>query len=405
MRETAIVRQVTSVPELARPQQMVTLQVFAAFGETGATDAEGMAMKPAVTREIQLAAVRYVRGPGVLDDPSLWAGLGRRALVVGGRRALGVAAERLVAVLDDAGILSERRVFDGEVCETERDAVIARAREAHAEAIIGVGGGKAIDTAKWAASGLGVPFAAVPTSAATCACAVGLIITYDAAGVPNGGSWARRSPDLVVVDTEVIGAAPARLLAAGLADALPKYLELSYNGRGEGAGLSMDLSVGLGLRLFERLVVLRPASLPAPESQPFAELLDSCFLTNGVLGNLVAREYRLAASHAIDVGLLRLQAPRRDHKRFLHGERVAYGNLVQAVLLEPLLPGLFERISDFNRAFALPCRLTDVGLAGDSATMAQLAEGAWRPSFRDGPARMKQADLEGAIAETERRAR
>ncbi len=90
--------------------------------------------------------------------------------------------------------------------------------------IIGMGGGKAIDTARVVAGQLGVKYIAAPTIAATDAPTASACVVYG-----NGGSvvnyFTTRNPDYVLVDTRVIAEAPARFLVSGMGDALATWFE------------------------------------------------------------------------------------------------------------------------------------------------------------------------------------
>ncbi len=122
-----------------------------------------------------------------------------------------------------------------------------------AATVVGVGGGTALDTAKYLSWTLSRPLLQVPTIASVDA---GFT---DAIGVRDGGRVryvATIRPDAVVVDIPLIRTAPARLNRAGIGDILSCHTGL-YDwqlaaGRGDGPAWDDGLA-GLGRRLLTEL--------------------------------------------------------------------------------------------------------------------------------------------------------
>ena len=97
-----------------------------------------------------------------------------------------------------------------------------------------------------------------PTVASSDAPCSALSVIYTEAGVFQEYRFYRKNPDLVLVDTQVIAQAPARLLTAGMGDALATWFE---------AGT--DLGFGSA---FDRLVSMLGILVPGTSMRPFISL-------------------------------------------------------------------------------------------------------------------------------------
>lgn len=92
---------------------------------------------------------------------------------------------------------------------------------------IGLGGGKAIDTAKCVAEGDALII--VPTIAATDAPTSHSAVLYTQEGAFDDYAYFKQSPSVILIDTTVIANAPVRFLVSGMGDALSTYFEARAN--------------------------------------------------------------------------------------------------------------------------------------------------------------------------------
>ena len=122
-------------------------------------------------------------------------------------------------------------------------------RSSHYDAVVGLGGGKIIDAAKYAAARVGLPLVAVATNLAHDGiCSPVSILDNDA----GRGSYGVPNPIGIIVDLDVVRSAPKRYVAAGIGDVISNISacadwELSQHVTGEpvdGLAVAMARSAG-----------------------------------------------------------------------------------------------------------------------------------------------------------------
>jgi glycerol-1-phosphate dehydrogenase [NAD(P)+] len=171
---------------------------------------------PLLTRLIPSPVVVDIR-PGALED--LAAVLADERISHSGRLAVAVSGgsgavlrERLAPSLPGAtwyevggGTLDDAIRLAGEMKADRFDAVV------------GLGGGKIIDCAKFAAARVGLPLVAVPTNLAHDGlCSPVATLDNDA----GRGSYGVPNPIAVVIDLDIIREAPGRFVRSGIGDAI-----------------------------------------------------------------------------------------------------------------------------------------------------------------------------------------
>jgi glycerol-1-phosphate dehydrogenase [NAD(P)+] len=144
---------------------------------------------------------------------------GKKGIIVTGKHTRKVAGEHVLEILTDAGY--EIYLIEvSSISEEDIERVKEMARDCNVEFMLGVGGGRIIDTGKIASYELRLPYISVPT-----------IASHDGMASPRASMKDRGSPVsiqthaplAVVADTEVISSAPFRFTAAGCGDILANY--------------------------------------------------------------------------------------------------------------------------------------------------------------------------------------
>jgi len=165
--------------------------------------------------------LRYVQGVGAmrrLGAEIVAVGLEGPVLIVAGATPIARLAPTWAAALDAVGMSHRVRLFGGESSRREIAAIAEEAKSLGARTIVAAGGGKVLDAARSAAAGLRLPFVSCPTVCSTDAPTSGRSV-IDADSGPQRGSVEvyeihRRSPHLVLVDTQAIAESPPAWLAA-----------------------------------------------------------------------------------------------------------------------------------------------------------------------------------------------
>ena len=218
-----------------------------------------------------------------------------------------------------------------------------------------------------------MPIVTIPTSGATCAAWTALSNVYSEAGAFLYDVSLSRCPDLLVLDYELIATAPQRTLVAGIGDAIAKWYEASVSsGRSNQTFLIAAVQQARVLRdiLFQQSAT----ALQTPSSDVWQEVVDATVLMAGVIGGIGGAQCRTVAAHAVHNGLTHLL----ESHGTLHGEKVAFGILVQ-LRLEEMIQGnqlattSRQQLLKFYREIGLPQTLTDLGLAEISIAALQRA--------------------------------
>jgi glycerol dehydrogenase len=323
------------------------------------------------------APSRYVQGRDATDalGEQLDAlGIGGTALIVASgapRRMLSDTWERTLGAVDIGHVVHE---FGGECSDEEIERGVGAAREAEATVIVGAGGGKVLDTGRAIAAELGLPVVDCPTVASSDAPCSLLSVLYTPEGEFQEYRFFKRNPDLVLVDTSVIAAAPVRLLVAGMGDALATWFEaetvINANAANQVGGRTTIAAGALARLCCDTLLADGEAAVAGTEAGVVTPALDRVIEANTLLSGLGFESGGLAVAHSVHNGLTTVD----ETHPYLHGEKVSFGLLAQLVL-EGRPQDVIEGVLAFQTAVGLPVSLADVGLDDPSREVVlQIAE-------------------------------
>ena len=316
---------------------------------------------------------RYVQGRGAMQS------LGETLRNLGSSRPL-VLRDSVVAGLVGDVLESVDGAFqvdfNGECSPEEIDRVAAEAREGGADAIVGVGGGKTLDTAKAVAHPAGLPLVIAPTIASTDAPTSAVAVVYDEDGSFKEYRFFGRNPDAVVVDTAIVAQAPVRFLVAGIGDGLSTFIEArtsagGYNQTMAGGGPT-SAALAIARLCYDTLLEHGLAARLAVERDAVTPAVERVVEANTLLSGLGFESCGIASAHSVHNGLTALH-PTHD---YWHGEKVAFG-VISMLMLEERPAEELREVVDFCLEVGLPVALEDIGLDGVSREeLQQVAEAA-----------------------------
>lgn len=310
------------------------------------------------------APARYTQGAHATWELGReMAGLGIEgpALIVGGGSARAQLAETWKRSLTDASFSFGVHAFGGQCSLAEITHIRHAAEALGARVIIGAGGGKALDAARATATELHLPFVSCPTLASTDSPCSAVSIIYSESGVVEESRILPNNPVLVLVDTQVIVQAPPRLLLSGMGDAMATWFEAracaasgAKNLRG---GSTTRSALALAQLCYRTLLEDGKDALDAARKREVTPAFERIVEANTLLSGLGFESSGLAAAHAVHNGLT--VAPQTHG--FYHGEKVAFGTLVQ-MALENSEKSEIDEVAAFCTQMGLPVTLAQIGL-------------------------------------------
>lgn len=317
----------------------------------------------------------------------------RCALIVVGRASHALLGRTLAIDLGACVQVRTAEVLSGSLDEVEE--VRRAASEASADVVVGVGGGRTLDVAKYAAAQAELPFVSVPTQAShdgICSPVAVLSERRD----EQASSLGARPPVALVAPMHTIGRAPKRTLVAGMADLSANLLavmdwEWARDFHDEPFD---DYAALLGRSAAELIVARREAFAPdRPFTPEDVEMLVRGLVLSG-LAMTVAGSSRPCSgsehliSHAFDAG---------GAGAGLHGEQVALG----ALLAARFYGGTAERVVDLIARIGAPRSPSDIGIGHADAMRAVTVAATVRPGRRSRLAAALAADEDFVMAEAE----
>lgn len=281
----------------------------------------------------------------------------KKVLVITGEKSLKSFEEKLEYALNKKEHLIKS--YGGECSYSNVEEILKESCDKGFDLVLGIGGGKSIDTAKLTAFKMNLPIITIPTIASTCAATSSLSVVYN-----ENGSFLEIAefPAPAVktfIDLETIKRAPNKYIWAGMGDTLAKFYELDLKYRytlKNSVPINYPSRLGKECSTLCRELILKygeQAYFSKRLDEPFKKVVLSIIVNTGMVSNLINEELNGAIAHSVCYGLGNIPSVEKNH---LHGEMVAFGILVQ-LLLEKNIEE-YHTLFDFYKKVNFPTVLT-----------------------------------------------
>ncbi len=303
---------------------------------------------------------KYIQGKDAQNElPALVNLFGSRGLIIASKTVKDDIIPKLTPQLMSNSLSIE--LFRGECCEEELKRIDDIIKRDKIDVLIGMGGGKTIDTAKIAADRANIAVIIVPTIASSDAPCSGCAVTYTSDGIFEAVHYQKMNPQVVLVDMNIMADAPTRLLVAGMGDALATWFEATSckqsNSMNECGGLSTIAGLSIAKLCYKTILKYGIQAKLANEQKIITPALENVVEANILLSGIGFESSGLAAAHSIHNGLTAL----KETHNFFHGEKVAYGVLAGLHLIETNYNDI-NIVYSFCENIGLPTTLADIGL-------------------------------------------
>ena len=315
--------------------------------------------------KVFIAPRRYVQGAGVLGrSGELISKIGKRVMVLWDAPVRGIVGAPLLADLKKAGLTVEDVLFAGDSTKAEAKRVADLLKSSGCDVIMGVGGGKTLDTAKAAAAQAGTKMISVPTVASNDSPTSSYTVWYDEQGNCLGFESWFVNPDLVLVDTAVIACAPVKSFVAGMGDALATWLEAEATHKVRGPNLAGGTATMAALAIarlcYDILLEHGVNAKRAVEKKIVTPAVEKVVEANVLLSGLGFESCGCATAHMVANCLPSYP----ECHGLMHGHEVGFGLITQLCLDDDMPVEQANTIVDFEIAIGLPVTFEDLGLKG-----------------------------------------
>ena len=314
----------------------------------------------------RFGAGRYIQESNALD----YCGeeikrYGKKAYVIGGNTAIAVTEMRMCESFRKSELNYCIERFSGYPSVQKIEELKTTVKEKCCDVLVGVGGGRIMDLVKAVAFGLRIPIVAIPSQAATCAAYSPLSVLYTPEGHSDNYIHFEYEVNAVIVDNQVMLTQSPRLLAAGILDAMAKYIEIATvhpQILDENTSIARHSAFYMAKYTYDILCKKGEKAISDLKAGIWSKDLHDVIYVNialtGIVSALMQGKGQTALGHAFNNAL------HRDFleyiKKWLHGEGVALGLLAQLVYNGE--DNQVEELKRLMKEFDMPCSLAEIGI-------------------------------------------
>ncbi len=308
---------------------------------------------------------RYVQGPGEINNLETYTSLyGDKVLAIIDPFFYEEFSEKLKKQYEEKGAQIICQKFKGEVTLKNIDAAYEEVKDFAPQIVVGIGGGKTLDTAKAVAYKTGAVMVIVPTSASTDAPTSALSVVYKDNGEHSHAIFYHKNPELIVADSEIIAKAPIRFLISGMGDALSTVFEARANQQSDTANYiwfeqggfrRCKASLCVAELCYRTVIEKGYLAKMSAEQGIVTEALEDIIEANTLMSGLGFENTGCAGAHSVGDGITALPVGNKT----LHGEKVAFGIICQLVA-ENASEELIEEVVSFCIRVGLPVTLEEL---------------------------------------------
>lgn len=290
---------------------------------------------------------------------------GKKAYVIGGNTAITITEKRMRESFRKSKLNYCVERFSGYPSVQKIEELKTTVKNNKCDVLVGVGGGRIMDLAKAVAFGLEIPIVAIPTQAATCAAYSPLSVLYTPDGHSDQYIHFEYEVNEIIVDDEVMLTQTPRLLAAGILDAMAKYLEIATlhpQVLDENTTIARNSAFYMAKYTYDVLWQKGEKAVSDLKAGLYTKDLHDVIYVNialtGIVSALMQGKGQTALGHAFNNAL------HRDFldyiRKWLHGEGVALGLLAQLVYNKD--DEQVDNLKEFMKKFKMPCSLAEIGI-------------------------------------------
>lgn len=286
----------------------------------------------------------YINEYGILADAGKYISrYGKKAFVIAGKTAWSQVEHALKNSLEEWRIDFDLEIMEGYPSYTKVERYASGAYQSRAELVIGIGGGKVCDVAKAVGNFRNIPIVMIPTIPATCACWAARSILYKEDGDFDFIQWNGQNSRLILADTQVLKEAPKRYLASGIMDTFAKWYEFEPLIDRNRNDVILRQDVAIAKVAFDLLKELGPdATGGTIEDEAFKKVVDAILFLAGATGSFANGKAYRGFAHPYYFSSTRIP----ESRHLLHGEKVAFGLLVQFILTDKDETYIKEYVND-----------------------------------------------------------